>query len=240
MATTIAEQGATARISWTSVALGFIAGYVDTLGFVALFGLFTAHVTGNFVLIGSELARPSHGVLIKLLAFPAFVAGIALTRAAVRMQESRGTSPLRLLYGLQLALLTGFMLAGMLALPLHDSRSAAALIAGMFGAAGMGVQNAASRLALSSLTPTTVMTGNVTQLVIDLLDLTCPSPDPAVKARVFKFLWPVLAFAAGAIGGAFGYRYLSFPALLLPVGLLAALMFKAGHSTPETPIATKR
>jgi len=39
--------------------LVFSAGFVDTVAFIALFGLFTAHVTGNFVLIGSELAHPS-------------------------------------------------------------------------------------------------------------------------------------------------------------------------------------
>ncbi|SMF10402.1 YoaK family protein [Pseudogulbenkiania subflava] len=233
MAISSVSKGATSRISWTSVGLGFTAGYVDTLGFVALFGLFTAHVTGNFVLIGSELARPSHGVLIKFLAFPAFVAGIALTRAIVRQQEQRGTSPLPWLYGMQMALLAGFMLMGLYALPLSDSRSTAALVAGMFGAAGMGVQNAASRLALSKLTPTTVMTGNVTQLVIDLLDLTCPTPDPAVRERIVKFLWPILAFAVGAIGGAFGYVNLSFWALLLPIGILAALMFDARGNDPR-------
>ncbi|EEG09841.1 YoaK family protein [Pseudogulbenkiania ferrooxidans] len=233
MAISTASNGAAPRISWTSVALGFTAGYVDTLGFVALFGLFTAHVTGNFVLIGSELARPSHGVLIKFLAFPAFVAGIALTRAIVRQQEPRGTSPLPWLYGMQLMLLAGFMLAGLYALPLSDSRSTAALVAGMFGAAGMGVQNAASRLALSKLTPTTVMTGNVTQLVIDLLDLTCPTPDPAVRERIVRFLWPILAFAVGAIGGAFGYVNLSFWALLLPIGILAALLLDARGNDPK-------
>ena len=233
MAVTPVNQAAARRISWTSVALGFTAGYVYTLGFVALFGLFTAHVTGNFVLIGSELARPSHGVLIKFLAFPAFVAGIAFTRVVVRRQEQRGKSPLRRLYGLQMALLTGFMLTGLAALPLIDSRSMAALAAGMFGAAGMGVQNAASRLALSKLTPTTVMTGNVTQLVIDVLDLTCPTPDPAVRERIVKFLWPILAFAIGAIGGAFGFASLSFWALLLPVGLLAALARHAKDAGAE-------
>jgi uncharacterized membrane protein YoaK (UPF0700 family) len=34
--------------------LSFVAAFVDTCGFVALFSLFTAHVTGNFVLIGAQ------------------------------------------------------------------------------------------------------------------------------------------------------------------------------------------
>ncbi len=36
--------------------LAFTSGFVDTLTFIALFGLFAAHVTGNFVLI-ADLAR---------------------------------------------------------------------------------------------------------------------------------------------------------------------------------------
>ena len=61
------------------VGLGLLAGYIDTSAFVGLYGLFTAHVTGNFVLIGSELARPSHaGVLpLKFLAIPAFAGSAA-------------------------------------------------------------------------------------------------------------------------------------------------------------------
>ena len=67
--------------------LALIAGYVDTLGFVALFGLFTAHVTGNFVLIGAEVAGVGQGALLKLLAFPAFIAGIALSSVLFKFLE---------------------------------------------------------------------------------------------------------------------------------------------------------
>ncbi|WP_413616296.1 hypothetical protein MRB56_08025 [Halomonas cupida] len=36
--------------------LGLNAGYGGTAGVLTVLGLFTAHVTGNFVMIGDELA----------------------------------------------------------------------------------------------------------------------------------------------------------------------------------------
>ncbi|WP_034296866.1 YoaK family protein [Herbaspirillum sp. RV1423] len=212
------------RATCQSIAMSFLAGYVDTVGFVALFGLFTAHVTGNFVLIGSELANPSHGVLIKFLAFPAFIASVVLTRMAVIWLERSGKPALPYVLALQLLFLLAFMSIGQSIAPVADARATAALLAGMFGAAAMGVQNAASRLILPQLTPTTVMTGNVTQLVIDVVDVLRGAADAGVRQRCIKFFWPIVAFGAGAIGGAFAYRYALFLALLLPAAILVAMI----------------
>lgn len=225
---TDSHPGAERQAERQAVALGFIAGYVDTLGFVALFGLFTAHVTGNFVLIGSELARPGgSSVLIKLLAFASFVAAVAFTRLTILWLERRQAPPLRPVLCLQLVLLLGFMLAGLAALPLTSPATPLALLAGTIGAAAMGVQNAAAKLLLSNLTPTTVMTGNVTQLVIDLVDILRGGAGPAIHQRCAKFLWPILAFGVGCIGGAFAYIYAGFYGLLLPGALLAWLALGA-------------
>ncbi|HXA48511.1 MAG TPA: YoaK family protein [Burkholderiaceae bacterium] len=223
-----------------SIALSFLAGYVDTVGFVALFGLFTAHVTGNFVLIGSELANPSHGVLIKFLAFPAFVTAIALTRMTVVWRERSARPVLPALFLLQLVFLCGFLLAGYYAEPIRDTGTPMALLAGMLGAASMGVQNACSRLVLNHLTPTTVMTGNVTQLVIDLVDILRDEADATVRARCVKFFWPVITFGVGAIGGAIAFKYLHFLALLLPAALLtylfgAELQREKSDGSPKLP-----
>ena len=152
------------------ISLGFLAGYVDTLGFIALFGLFTAHVTGNFVLIGAALADASRmSILLKFLAFPAFIAGVAITRLMVLAVERRAGPSLTLAMLLQWALLAGFMVLGILAEPIGKDVSSMAMAAGLLGTAAMGV-HAPQPLLLAHLAHLHD-DGNVTQIVIDPVDV---------------------------------------------------------------------
>ena len=211
-------------------ALAFTAGFVDTCGFIALFGLFTAHVTGNFVLIGAELVGPSQGILAKLLALPTFVVVVALTRLAVAGMEGRGRNPLRPLLLAQGVLLLAFMAAGLAIAPPAHADAWPAVLTGLLGVSAMAVQNAKARLLLSSATPSTVMTGNVTQLVIDLVDIARPAPAELraqARARALKMAPAVAAFAAGAIGGAFGYAGAGFACLLVPTAIVFLISMTA-------------
>ena len=231
------SPGPSRRDAALAIGLGFVAGCVDTIGFVALFGLFTAHVTGNFVLIGRELAHSSGDVLLKLLAFPAFIAAVAGTRLLVLRLQRRNRAALPPLLWLQVVLLCAFLLFGMAAWPVSHPDAPLAMLAGLFGAAAMGVQNAAARLVLASLTPTTVMTGNVTQLVIDVVDILRGAADADTRRRSVRLVGPVLAFAAGCIAGAFGVVNAGFVALALPIATLAALAFTAARSPRDVGLA---
>jgi uncharacterized membrane protein YoaK (UPF0700 family) len=62
--------------------LSFNGGFVDTAGFLGLQGLFTTHVTGNFVTLGATLVFGTHGAIAKVLALPEFVAVVAVTQLA--------------------------------------------------------------------------------------------------------------------------------------------------------------
>ena len=222
-------------------ALGFLAGYVDTLGFLALFGLFTAHVTGNFILIGAALADSSREmVLLKFLAFPAFVAGVAMARVLIVAVEKRGGVALRPALLLQVVLLTGFMACGIAASPVGDHAGPLAMTAGLLGTAGMGAHSATSRLLLSHLAPTSMMTGNVTQIVIDLVDAARGSSDPGLGARCSKFIWPMAAFAAGCVVAAFAFHQLGFAALVVPVLILLGLLLVEAPVVPKGEQANAR
>src|SRR3954468_6170643 len=71
----------------TMSVLAFTSGFVDTLSFVALFGLFAAHVTGNFVMIATSVTEFRHGLWIKLLAVPVFVLAAVATRSFIVRRE---------------------------------------------------------------------------------------------------------------------------------------------------------
>ncbi|MGG5817595.1 YoaK family protein [Falsiroseomonas sp. HW251] len=210
--------------------LSFAAGFVDVVGFVALQGLFTAHVTGNFVLIGAEAAGLSAGGVVgKLLALPVFAAAVACTRLMLR---GRASGSLRHLLVAEIAFLVLFLLLGLLASPVRDADAPLAILAGMAGVVAMGIQNAGARILMPTAPPTTIMTGNTTQVVIDLTDLPGASADAqaAAGARLRRMLPAVGSFAAGAILGALGYAALGFWALLIPVMALAALVMRAARA----------
>src|SRR5258708_10706516 len=88
-----------------ALGLSFVAGFVDTFGFIALFGLFTAHVTGNFVLIGAAIVSPGPGVVAKLLALPVFMAVVALIFLIVRPHGELSRSAIHPLFSLPSGLL---------------------------------------------------------------------------------------------------------------------------------------
>ena len=216
--------------------LGCVAGYVDTLGFMALFGLFTAHVTGNFVLIGVSLADAAHAtILLKFLAFPAFIVGIAAGRLLSVAAASRAWPALTLALLLQALLLSGFLVCGVLATPIGATASPAAMAAGLFGATAMGVHSATSRLLLGHLAPTSMMTGNVTQVVIDSVDVLRGAGDAGTSERCSKFFWPLAAFGCGAIAAAFAYRSAGFMALLLPIAILLGLVALDRNTPAKAP-----
>ena len=206
--------------------LSFLAGYVDTLGFVALHGLFTAHVTGNFVLLGREVVAPGNDVLLKLLAFPAFVAGVIAVRALVRRRQRAGDDALRSSHLLQAAL----MLAA-------AAGARWDMAAGLLCAAAMGAQNGYGKLLLAKLPASTVMTGNVTQLVIDCLDRVGGAERPALAALGSG----ILAFAAGCVMGALASRWGMGVGLLPAVALLLVMAVQAGpdEAKPESKPGSK-
>src|ERR1700685_4820008 len=85
--------------------LSFNGGYVDTVGYLALQGLFTAHVTGNFVTLGAALVLGTSGVVAKLIALPLFCLVVALVRALGYGLAAHPLSQLRVLLGVKLTLL---------------------------------------------------------------------------------------------------------------------------------------
>ncbi|HXA99778.1 MAG TPA: YoaK family protein [Steroidobacteraceae bacterium] len=205
------------------VMLSVNGGYVDTAGFLALHGLFTTHVTGNFVTLGAALVLGTSGAVAKLLALPMFWIVVIATRllsgALAARNYGMGVPVLRALVGLKVALL---ILGAALAIGLGPFASGdgwAALLTGMTLVAAMAIQNAIHRIHMSAAPPTTIMTGNTTQIMIDLADLMRGVPADArnaIRSRLSRMSGSVAAFAAGCAAAALIYAKQDVWCFLLP------------------------
>jgi uncharacterized membrane protein YoaK (UPF0700 family) len=212
------------RSSTLSGLLSFNGGFVDTAGFLGLQGLFTAHVTGNFVTLAATLLSGTHGVVAKLLALPEFMIVIAAARLLGAALRARGLPDRRVLLVAKVACLVAFFVLAVVFGPFPDSDAPAALWTAFAGIAGMAIQNAVQRVHFSQLPPTTLMTGNTTQAVLDGVDLLWGAPTvdaAAVRARLGRIVWSIFCFALGCALAAGLYWLAGFWCLALPVVLAA-------------------
>ncbi|MGJ5178113.1 YoaK family protein [Bradyrhizobium oligotrophicum] len=210
------------------------AGYVDTAGFLALQGLFTAHVTGNFVTLGAALALGTSGAVAKLLALPVFCVVVIATRLAGTLLSRRWSRAFEILIVVKLALL---VIGAALAIhfgPFHHGDSREAIITGMVLVAAMAIQNGGHRIYLPSSPPSTLMTGTTTQVMIDLADriYVGDKGQAPPSARLVQMSVNVLVFALGCGAAALLFARLGSWCFAVPP-IIAALTLAVRLAGPQ-------
>lgn len=208
--------------------LSFNAGYVDTSGFMALHGLFTAHVTGNFVTIGAALVMGASGIVTKLLALPTFCVVVMLARLLRYQLIARGLPVMRTLLVIKFVLLALAAVTAIRHGPFPRGDDPAAMFTGLTLVAGMAFQNALQRVHLAKLPPTTMMTGTTTQIMLDVGDLVHGMPTEQAQEthqRLARMIKAVAAFAVGCASGALVFYFAGTWCFAVPAVIAGLALF---------------
>ena len=155
---------------WLPTLLSVIAGMVDLIGFLSL-GVFTGHVTGNIVVVGALIVRHNRINPAQILAIPVFILAVAVTWLIARASGRRGRGLMRPLLLIQFLLIACLLIFSVITRPSADPHGLMATIAAMIAVSAMGCQFALLRLTLPVAPSTAVMTGNLTNAVLGLVDL---------------------------------------------------------------------
>jgi uncharacterized membrane protein YoaK (UPF0700 family) len=227
----VKDWRALTSVNWLLPAvLSTTAGAVDVIGFLALGGLFTAHITGNLVVLAAHYITGGFSQVGPLVSVPVFIAVLSVMTLAFGTADIRASRRALLVW--HAALLAGFFGLGAVLGPFADADSAAAVFAGMLGVAAMATQNALVRLTLPGSASTAVLTTNTTQIAIDLVTLVTARADYEELARARNRVgttFPCIAgFVAGCAAGALLEVNFHLWALALPV-ILAALAVPLGE-----------
>ncbi len=215
--------------------LSFNAGYVDTSGFLALQGMFTAHVTGNFVTFGAALVLGTSGAIHKLLALPMFCLVVVGTRLLGLALAARGLPDLTILNAIKLGLLVVASIVALELGPFPGGDGWPGMLMGMILVSAMAIQNAVHRTHQSDMPPSTMMTGSVTQIMLDLIDLTRPIPEAsrqAARLRLGRLSWKVSAFALGCGLAALLFAHVGMWCFAIPPVAVAAQFLRGLRDDP--------
>jgi uncharacterized membrane protein YoaK (UPF0700 family) len=250
----IADRHRTASTTrWLGFVLAFNAGAVNAGGILVV-GMYTSHMTG----FASQLADSmvlGHGALLLSAAgaLLSFVCGAALTAVLVawgRQHRLRSAFALPLL--LEAALLLPFGLMGAITLNWHTPFAVPPTV--LLLAFIMGLQNALGTQASGGKVRSTHMTGNITDLGIELGRLIfrnrqgLPAADRVLadRPRIRLYAGLLTAFIGGGLFGAAGFNYVGFfwvvplASLMLALALPPVLRDLRQHSHLRTVLQRLR
>jgi uncharacterized membrane protein YoaK (UPF0700 family) len=211
---------------WLPPLLSVIAGIVEAMGYLTLGSLFTAHVTGNLVSVAALLVRGGPLNLAQVLAVPVFIVALAVMWLIAEATRRRGPALVRPLLLVHFLLLCGVLICSAISDPATHPDGKAAPIAAMIAICAMASQFALLRFGVPGEPSTAVMTGNLTNSVLSLLDTLSGkrSLTEGADERLKKTSKLVVGFFAGCIVGAAALSLVGHWAWSLPAALAGAAL----------------
>ena len=203
--------------------LSVIAGMVDLTGFFTLGNIFTAHITGNLVVATAAAVHGGPWNLAQALAIPVFMLAVAAAWLVARASSLHGAALTRLLLVIQFLLLGAVLVFCVTTEPSANPHGLMAGIAVMVAVCAMAFQYALLRLALPKAVSTAVMTGNLTNAVLSLMEMLSPQqPLMAVdRGRLKRSLYLLIGFLVGCLVAAAAISMLGDWAWSIPTALAA-------------------
>jgi uncharacterized membrane protein YoaK (UPF0700 family) len=192
-------------ISWLTLVLSGVAGFCDTATFVAGDNIFSAHVTGNFIVFAAQVVFGRDELAwIKLITFPVFVTAI-ITGGWLAEKKASNRYFILLVEGVLLVICGG----GAFFSHYYYQQMDLTYWIVMMVVVAMGLQNAFGKLfAKETHGPTTMMTGNVTQASLDLGNVLRKGISTESSSALKKQLFLIGGFLLGCLLGAlFSSKY---------------------------------
>jgi len=214
---------------WLPPLLSVIAGIVEVIGYMTLGSIFTAHVTGNLVTIATRLVHGGPPDLTQILAVPVFMVALAAMWLLAEATGRRGPALVRPLLVVHFLLLCGVLVLGVISDPAAHPNGLFAAATAMIAVTAMACQFALLRLGVPGAPSTAVMTGNLTNSVLSLLDLLSGSRRllDGDEERLKRASKVVVGFFVGCVVGAGAHSLVGHWAWSLPVALAGVALARS-------------
>jgi uncharacterized membrane protein YoaK (UPF0700 family) len=217
---------------WLPASLSVVAGMVDVAGYMSLGHVFTAHITGNLVVIAANFVSHTPINPVQVIAIPVFVLAVAAVWLLASAWGRDRPHLLTLLLTLHFVLLTGVLLCGVSTHSFSSHDDFTSGLTAMIAISAMACQFALLRLALPGAPSTAVMTGNLANAVLAHLDLFAAKPiTAAARSKLLRSVYLIAGFVIGCLAAAAALPLLgdwiwSLPTLLAGAAAVVIAIFR--------------